>query len=218
MISSVLLHNSHGSRERRTAYLCENSVSVASLSIAKTFYITFPVLFPDLSAFRTFWRQAVIFTNSKCGALSNSDSFHPIWFILVNSKLFETTISGRLQHFFKHEGLLDNRQYGSRQRRFSSGFLILASNSWSPKLDNHGETRLFSHEISKAFDRVWHKDLSSRPHTSMFIPALTPWMASFFSRRTSSGRIEAIITTIPCKCWCLARFARHYSPTTVNLV
>ncbi len=58
--------------------------------------------------------------------------------------------------------LLSIRQYGFRMGRSTGDLLAFLSNSWSSSLISFIETFAVALDMSKAFDRVWHKSLVSK--------------------------------------------------------
>merc|ERR1712035_278289 len=73
--------------------------------------------------------------------------------------------------------------YGFRKGR-STGDLAFHTDSWSSSLRDFGETFSIALDISKAFDRVWHKSLISKLLSYGFYPSLCSFISSFFSDRS----------------------------------
>ena len=83
---------------------------------------------------------------------------------------------------FKHlslHNLLSDRQYGFR--RSTGDLLAFLTEAWSSSFRDFGETFAVALDISKAFDRVWHKALMSKLPSYGFYPSLCKLISSFFS-------------------------------------
>ncbi len=74
----------------------------------------------------------------------------------------------------------------------STGYLLsLLTDSWSSSLSRFGETFSVPLDISKAFDRVWHKALLSKLPSFGFYPSLCSFISSFLSVRSISAVVDA---------------------------
>ena len=75
-------------------------------------------------------------------------------------------------------------------------FLLMLSHVWSSALESCGESKVISLDISKAFDRVWHKDLLAKP--PMFGLHHTPikWIVGFLSDRSIAVRVDGLLSNL----------------------
>ena len=64
------------------------------------------------------------------------------------------------------------------------------SHLWSPSLRNFGESYVVALDISKAFDRVWHKALLAKLPSYGFTPPLCNLISSFLSDRFISVVVD----------------------------
>ncbi len=95
--------------------------------------------------------------------------------------------------FFKHPlscNLLSDHQYGFRKGRSAGDLLVFLTDSWSSSLCRFGETFAVAVDISKAFDRVWHKALISKAPSYGFYPALCSFLSSFLSGRSIAAVVD----------------------------
>ncbi len=74
--------------------------------------------------------------------------------------------------------------------RSTGDLLSLLTDSWLSSLSRFGETLSLSLDISKAFDRVWHKSLFSKLPSFGFYPSLCSFISSFFSGRSISAVVD----------------------------
>ncbi len=85
---------------------------------------------------------------------------------------------------------LHDRQYEFRKGRSTGDLLSLLTDSWSSSLSRLGETFSVALDISKAFDRVWHKSLFSKLPSFGFYPSLCSFISSFLSGRSLSAVVD----------------------------
>ncbi len=85
---------------------------------------------------------------------------------------------------------LSDRQYSFREERTTGDLLAFLTNSWSSSLSRFGETFTVSLDISKAFERVWHKSLLSKLPSYGFCPSLCNFVCSFLSGRSISDVVD----------------------------
>ncbi len=109
------------------------------------------------STFPSCWQYAYIQPVPKKGDRSNPSNYRPIALLSCLSEAFETILN---KWFLKHLSsfnLLSDCQCGFHKKRSTGNLLAFLTNSWSSSLSCFGETFAVASDISKAFDRVWHK-------------------------------------------------------------
>ena len=89
---------------------------------------------------------------------------------------------------------IDDHQYGFRQARSTGDLLAYAVHTWSSALESYGESRVISLDISKAFDRVWHKGLLAKIPMFGLHNKLIKWVASFLSNRSIALRVDGFLS------------------------
>ena len=77
----------------------------------------------------------------------------------VVSKVFEITINSSLTRHLETNNLLSDHQYGFRSERSTADLLTIVTERIYQALDVSGEARAIASDISKAFDKVWHRGL-----------------------------------------------------------
>ncbi len=103
---------------------------------------------------------------------SNPSSYRPIAFISCLSKTFETILNMKFLKYLSSFNHHSDHQYGFRKGRSTGDLFAFLTHSWSSSLSRFGETFAVALDISKAFDRVWHKALLSKLLSYRFYPAL----------------------------------------------
>ncbi len=94
--------------------------------------------------------------SNKKGDCSNFSSYHPtilLLYFLVFLKLLKLSLTNGFSSIYLFN-LLSDRQYGLSEE-CTTGDLL--ASSWSSSLSYFNETFAVALDISKAFDRAWHK-------------------------------------------------------------
>ena len=108
----------------------------------------------------------------------------------------ETITIKQLLVFLETNNLLSDHQYGFRQARSNGDLLAYAVHAWSTCLESHGESRVISLDILKAFDRVWHKGLLVKLPMFGLHPTLITRIASFLSGRSIAIRVDGFLSKL----------------------
>ena len=98
-----------------------------------------------------------VYKNS--GDQSSPSQYRPISLLSIISKLLESIINKRIMHHLLVNSLLSDQQYGFRSCRSTADVLTVITHRVSEALDNGHMTKSIALDISKAFDKVWHKGL-----------------------------------------------------------
>ena len=127
------------------------------------------------------WKHALVQPVPKKGDRSNPSNYRPIALTSAVAKVFETLLNS---HFIKHlesNNLLSDHQYGFRKARSTGDLLSYLTHTWSSSLRDFGESFVVALDISKAFDRVWHKALLAKLPAYGFTPSFCKLVSSFLS-------------------------------------
>ena len=136
------------------------------------------------------WKHALVQPVPKKGDHSNPSNYRPIALTSAVAKVFETWLNS---HFIKHlesNNLLSDHQYGFRKARSIGDLLSYLTHVWSSSLKNFGESFVVALDISKAFDRVWHKALLAKLPAYGFTPSFCKLISSFLSNRFISVVVD----------------------------
>ena len=110
--------------------------------------------------------------------------------------MMETIITKQLLAFLEANNLLSDNQYSFRKPRSTGDILAYAVHVWSSTLEFCGESRVISLEISKAFDRVWHKGLLAKLPMFGLHHTLIKWIGSFLSGRSIAVRVDGFLSNL----------------------
>ncbi|KAL7643214.1 UNVERIFIED_CONTAM: hypothetical protein RMT77_006505 [Armadillidium vulgare] len=108
----------------------------------------------------------------------------------VLSKVFESILNRKIWKHLNSSNLISDRQYGFRKKRSTGDLLSLLSDSWSSALRHFGESFAVALDISKAFDRVWHKALISKLPSFGIYPSLCDLLSNFLSGRSIAAVVD----------------------------
>ncbi len=131
----------------------------------------------------------------KKGDCSNPSNYRPIALISCLSKAFETILNRKFLKHLSSSNLLSDHQYGFRKGRSTGDLLAFLINSWSSSFNCFGETFAVALDISKAFDRVWHKALLSKQPSYGLYPALCSFLCNFLSGRSIAAVVDGHCST-----------------------
>ncbi len=131
----------------------------------------------------------------KKGDGCNPSKYRPIALISCLSKAFETILNRKFLKHLSSFNLLSDHQYGFRKGCSTGDLLAFLTDSWSSPFSRFGETFAVALDISKAFDRVWHKALLSKLPSYRFYSALCSFVSSFLSGRSIAAVVDGHCST-----------------------
>ena len=110
--------------------------------------------------FPSVWKTSAVCPVFKnAGEKSNPAQYRPISLLSVISKLFESVINKRILDHLNRNNLLSDVQYGFRSARSTADVLTVITHRISEAMAMGNHSRVIALDISKAFDKVWHKGL-----------------------------------------------------------
>ena len=146
------------------------------------------------NSFPKSWKHSLVQPIPKSGDRSNPSNYRPISITSSISKVFETILNN---HFLKHmerNSLLSDHQYGFRGARSTGDLLSYVTSIWSSALRDFGESFIVALDISKAFDRVWHKSLLSKLPSFGFPPSICTLLLDYLSNRSLSVVVDGSVS------------------------
>ena len=111
-------------------------------------------------------------------------------------KTMEAIITKQLLTFLETNNVVSDHQYGFRKAMSSGDLLACAVHVWSYALESHGESRVIFLDISKAFNRVWHKGFLAKLPMFGLHPTLIKWIGSFLSDKSIAVRVDGFLTNL----------------------
>ena len=96
-----------------------------------------------------------------------------------------------MKHLRTHK-LLSDFQYGFLKGRSTADLMVYLTQVWANAIEHHGESRVISLDISKAFDRVWHSGILVKLTSYGFAGHLHKWLTAYLSQRQLFVTIDDI--------------------------
>ena len=127
---------------------------------------------------------------------SDLSHYRPIAITSLIYKTMETIITKQLLAFLETNNHLPEHQYEFRQVISTGDLLVYAVYAWSSALESYGDSRVISLDISKAFDRVWHKGLLAKLPMFGLHRILIKWISSFLSDRPIAIRADGYFSNL----------------------
>ena len=140
--------------------------------------------------FPTPWKLAAVQPIPKKGDPSDPSNYRPIAITSTIAKIFESLLNSKLISHLESHHLLSDHQYGFRSARSCGDLLSFVSHIWSSALKEFGETTAVALDISKAFDRVWHKQLLAKLPSFGIPPNICLLLSSFLTGRSISVKVD----------------------------
>ena len=135
-------------------------IQISSDSIAKPLYLIFKNCL-EASTFPAIWKKGNIIPVHKKGDKQAVSNYRPISFLPIFSKIFERIIFNAIFKFIDQNEFFNANQSGFRPGDSCIHQLISITHDIYKSYDTNPsqEVRALFLDISKAFDRVWHKGL-----------------------------------------------------------
>ena len=89
----------------------------------------------------------------------NLNNYRPISLNSIQGKLMEKIVNMKINDYMTEHNIITPFQSGFRQGDSTTNQLLFLTNEFTKALDENKESRIVFCDISKAFDRVWHKGL-----------------------------------------------------------
>jgi sarcosine oxidase/L-pipecolate oxidase len=129
------------------------------------------------------WKNANIVPVSKADNKSDPNNYRPISLLCIIFKVMETIINDFLRKHLFNMKLLSSRQYGFQAGKSTMDLLAHATQNWTEALHRGHEVKVIALDISRAFDRVWHKGLLSKLMSFGVCGRLYRWIRDFLTCR-----------------------------------
>jgi len=129
------------------------------------------------------WKHGRIVAFHKGGKKHDPENYRPISLLPIASKVLESVVNRRLRLFLDDHNLLPDTQFGFRSNRSTLDMAVSLTQRWSDALDRGEEVRVVSLDLSRAFDRVWHRGLLAKLKACGVTGILHTWLAAFLSDR-----------------------------------
>jgi hypothetical protein len=140
--------------------------------------------------FPSSWKHAVVQPVPKKGDPSDPSNYRPIAITSTLSKVFETILNSKIVSHLEKFNIISDNQYGFRSARSCGDLLALVTHKWVSSFRSFGESTAVALDISKAFDRVWHKKLLAKLPSYGITTSICSLICSFLTNRSISVRVD----------------------------
>ena len=123
------------------------------------------------------WKRANVTPVSKSGNAREVKQYRPISLPSIISKFMERCVYKHVHHFLRNNRIITQYQSGFTRGNSAINQLLSMPSSFGQALDNSKDIRVVFCDISKDFDRVWHRGLQQYGITGR----LLRWFSSCMS-------------------------------------
>ena len=142
------------------------------------------------SKFPTAWKDANVIPLHKKLEKNIISHYHPISLLSCVSKIFERVVFKYVFNYFRDNFLITVYQSGFIPGDSTVNQLVHLYHTFCEALNNQKDIRVVFCDISKAFDRVWHKGLIEKLKRSGIRGSLLTWFIDYLSDRRQRVVIE----------------------------
>ena len=142
------------------------------------------------SYFPPVWKQANVVPVFKKGDKTNVSNYRPISLLSCVGKVFEKCVFKHLHNFIVTNRLISPVQSGFTPNDSAVFQLLDLYDTFTKAIDDGKEIRVIFCDISKAFDRVWHKGLLFKLRRMGVGGSLLEWFRSYLGQRQQRVVLE----------------------------
>lgn len=129
------------------------------------------------------WKEANVLPLYKKGSPADISNYRPVSLLCTPSKILEKIIYKHLYNHFRDNFLLSIWQSGFLPGNSTVSQLIELYHNFCEAVSNGKEVRVIFLDISKAFDRVWHKGLLYKLRKFGITDSLLTWFKEYLTNR-----------------------------------
>ena len=154
----------------------------------------FPVLSAQLAklfnysmkhgVFPTQWKNSNVIPIFKKGDRTLPQNYRPISLLCCISKIFERLVADRLMKYLQLNNLISNGQSGFMPNDCTTNQIIKIITNILEAFEKGQEMVAIFLDISKAFDKVWHKGLFVKLRNNGICGSLLEWFKGYLSGRS----------------------------------
>ena len=148
------------------------------------------------SYFPTEWKLANVIPVFKKGDKTDVSNHRPISLLSCIGKVFERCVFKHLHNYLITNNLITSVQSGFTPKDSAVYQLTDIYNTFVKAIDDGKEVRVVFCDISKAFDRVWHRGLLFKLRRMGISGSLLSWFSSYLDQRKQRVAIEGCLSDI----------------------
>ena len=129
------------------------------------------------------WKKANVIPIHKHGDKHVFANYRPISLLSVVSKILEKVVFKHVYNYFHTTDLLSSHQSGFRPGDSTVNQLAYLYNTFCQAIDAKKDIKIVFCDVSKAFDKVWHKGLLYKLHRTGIRGRLLSWFNNYLTQR-----------------------------------
>jgi len=129
------------------------------------------------------WKKAHVIPIHKQGDRHIFSNYRPISLLSVVSKILEKVVFKHVYNYFYATDLLSSHQSGFRPGDSTVNQLAYLYHTFCQAIDAKKDIKIVFCDVSKAFDKVWHKGLLYKLHKTGVRGRLLSWFENYLSQR-----------------------------------
>lgn len=129
------------------------------------------------------WKRANLTAIHKKDDPSKPSNYRPISLLNYEGKLMERCVYKYLSQYLIQNSVISEFQSGFQTGDSTINQLTFLCNEFSKAIDDNKEIRLVFLDISKAFDKVWHRGLLAKLRAVGFSDNIVDWLSSYLNNR-----------------------------------
>ena len=158
--------------------MLKEAATVLSEPLSRIFNLSLQQhIYPNL------WKEANVAPVHKKESRSLVENYRPISLLSCVGKVMERCVHKHLCNFFVTNSIISGLQSGFTQGDSATFQLLDLYNTFCKALDDGEETRIIFFDISKAFDRVWHRGLLLKLKATGIRGNLLDWVENYLNLR-----------------------------------
>lgn len=184
LIEDVLevLKNLHGNKATGPDQIHNTLLRASADIIAKPLTMFFNRCLSE-GKFPSLWKTAIVTPILKKGNKGECTNYRPISLLSCVGKTFERCVHKHIFHFLKQNDIITDSQSGFMPGDSTVNQLLCTYNYLCEQYDQSVTTQSIFFDISKAFDRVWHRGLISKLDSVGIRGTLLNWFTHYLKDR-----------------------------------
>ena len=155
----------------------------------------------ESSTYPDIWKMAHVVPLHKKNSQSDPNNYRPVSLLTCISKILEKAVYKYVHNYLISNNLITKKQSGFSPGDSTINQLTCICHQIYESFDNRDETRAVFLDLSKAFDKVWHRGLLYKMETMGIHGTMLSWFRSYLSGRRQKvvlGGSESNINTLTC--------------------
>ena len=141
------------------------------------------------------WKKANVCPIFKKDNSFKPNNYRPISLLNYEGKIMERCVHKYISEYLEENTIISEYQSGFKSTDSTINQLAYLCNEFAKAIDESKEIRVAFLDISKAFDRVWHKGLLAKLRAIGFSENIVEWFSSYLDNRKQRVCLGGIAST-----------------------